>query len=1218
MSDSVEQYVRAHARPATPKKQKQRQQKQEDIPPSAESRAIQKKLAPYGGHMLLFDTETTSDAGQRLRFGFYEVHGISEEDRIKAHREEEAGAPLPLDHALTDIVQEAGFFYNPDELTADEIALLQEYVATHTLAQHADEEGVHVTQGERTLKLLTVQQFVNRLYRLMHESELLIVGHNLPFDISRLAQSWGAADDAYRGGFSLKLCSCPHKQCFRHPAIRLKHLGFAKAMMEVQRTAWRGKAPSKWQHQVHFLDTVTLGKALLGKPYSLAKLGAVLQVPEARRKLDIEEGSHGQLLTEAYLDYGRRDVIATFAIYQELRALYRKHGVSTPMWSIYSEASLGKAYLKEMGVPPFLEAHPDFPEEILGYAMNSYIGGRSEVHIRLQPVEVRYLDFKSQYPTGNALMCLQDLLLANEVHMRDVTADIRAMLSHISLADLQQPAFWQKLRVLVKIKPQGDILPVRSRYGEAQEKNIAVAWIDEGLPCWYALADVLASTLLTCKAPEIVEALEMAPCGGQRETTPITLFGGDNYSIDLTRDDFFTKVIDLRTEIKQQMEVAEKAGKSEEAAYLDGLQLALKLLASSTSYGVLVEIKQEEAKSELEPATFYDCDGQPQHTTVDRQEEPGRYFAGPIGALIPAAGRLLLTIAEKLARERGIDYAMCDTDSMAFARPAGMGRADFLAWVQEISDWFTPLSPYAGKPPIFELEKVNTWDKQDEPLYMLGISAKRYVLYNKLPDGSFRIRKFSSHGLGAISKPYADKSSPARTPEPHTNVRELGGPRWVYDLWYGFIEAWEYGSYPDGTPLPRDNKEGKPFYQPAVPYLATLAFHRVTLSTTHLYKQFKQIEGIRPFSFFTVLPPISKLDAFLRAARCNTDSDESLTETEANMKRALYEEVAGKTAFYAPYARTPGELQHIRRCDTHDEVHIEHTTVLESVRDYFQHPEWKAANPKAQGVLERRHLAITGLRYIGKESNDILRSTADETEGVLYGADAALAGAVLYNPAVPGQTRIQQVRICAKLLQGVYIADAMLVTGLSRGTIKTLQSGALQPSSATEAKVRAALPMLERIAGWRDIPIERLTAILDMEGERVQALRTGKLVLSEAERTRVLERLAAIPYQERSEQAETARCRKEESRLRHAVAQFLQHEGYICRAEHTRIPELAEYWPLCTDVCRKDGILSLDEAARMVVSRFPEAGVQTGSELIRYVSHAGYDPDQNSGASERM
>jgi hypothetical protein len=179
------------------------------------------------------------------------------------------------------------------------------------------------------------------------------------------------------------------------------------------------------------------------------------------------------------------------------------------MWRIYSEAPLGKAYLRELGVAPFLQQHPAFPPEVLGCSMVAFYAGRSEVHVRLRPTEVLYCDFKSQYPTVHALMGLQDLLLAKHITVRDATADVRAMLAALTLDQLQEPQTWRRLRVLVKIRPQQDLLPLRADFGIAG-RNIHLTYVS-GLPTWYTLADVIASSLLTGKAPEVLEALELVP-----------------------------------------------------------------------------------------------------------------------------------------------------------------------------------------------------------------------------------------------------------------------------------------------------------------------------------------------------------------------------------------------------------------------------------------------------------------------------------------------------------------------------------------------------------------------------------------------------------------------------------------------------------------------------------------------------------------------------------
>ena len=54
----------------------------------------------------------------------------------------------------------------------------------------------------------------------------------------------------------------------------------------------------------------------------------------------------------------------------------------TPLSRILSEASIGKAYLKQMNIRPWHELQPDAPKELNGLIMSTYFGGRAEVHLR--------------------------------------------------------------------------------------------------------------------------------------------------------------------------------------------------------------------------------------------------------------------------------------------------------------------------------------------------------------------------------------------------------------------------------------------------------------------------------------------------------------------------------------------------------------------------------------------------------------------------------------------------------------------------------------------------------------------------------------------------------------------------------------------------------------------------------------------------------------------
>jgi hypothetical protein len=1007
-----------------------------------EARAIREIGAPYEGWCLVFDTETSTDTAQALRFGCYEIHGIDRDERIRLVRQDH------LTRDALDTLHAAGVFYDPNALTADEVALMQQYATEHDLT------------------CLTREAFVRDvLYRWMMRYDALVIGHNLPFDLSRLAMGWTDAAGDYRGGFSLKLCCCPYPYCFDHPRIRIKLLGKYKARIALQRVkplaaqGAGGTNQNRFYAKRHiagkFLDTATLGRALLGPgDTSLAGLGKRFAAPV--RKTSTEE--HGGALTVDYLDYARQDVAATWSLYQEERQLYRKHGVSSPMWRIYSEASLGKAYLRELGVPPFLDQHADFPAQVYGYGMVAYYGGRSEVRIRLQPTEVIYCDFKSQYPTVNAVMGLQDLLLAKDVMVRDATADVRMLLATYTLDQVQSPAFWRRLRVLVKVRPQDDLLPVRAEYGQ-DGRNIGDVYVS-GPVIWHTLADVLACHILTGKAPEVLQALELVPSAERIQTKPWRLFGDERYTIDLSTHDFFTQVINLRTEITTRMGRAKIAGRSDEEAYLDGLQLGLKLLASSTSYGVLVEMNTDEPASEPQPITVYDW--RTHETSTPVLERHGTYFAGAVGALIPAGGRLLLAIAEKLAADRGIGYAMCDTDSMAFARPNDMTRETFERWVREIRDWFTPFSPYQGQPPIFEDEKVNRWDGQPEPLYFLGISAKRYVLYNRLPDGThgthgtYRIRKFSSHGVGTW-KSRADYAPPPHIPAPCQDVHELGGERWHYDLWYEAIAAIDSGTLPNGRPMPRDERGVPQYSVPDSDWLNPPAFHQVTLSTATLYHAHEHVEGARPFSFITVLPSLERQQILwrqihLRQAAANGE----IGQEDAETALARYERLAGVT-FYAPYARTAVELRDVQRSDTHEAVTgIEHQRLSEALRDYYRHPEWKSGDPRGVGTLPRRHVRVLRHIAIGKESKQVALAAAEDTDGVVDGDEAGMDGAQVFDTGDVSGLR--------EMLRGHRVAELMRVTGLPRQTIYDLRTGkTTMPTAETLAALTRRLAQVDSV-----------------------------------------------------------------------------------------------------------------------------------------------------------
>jgi hypothetical protein len=474
-----------------------------------------------------------------------------------------------------------------------------------------------------------------------------------------------------------------------------------------------------------------------------------------------------------------------------------------------------------------------------------------------------------------------------------------------------------------------------------------------------------------------------------------------------------------------------------------------------------------------------------------------------------------------------------DTDGITFTRPVGMSQDDFYAACERVRSWFTPLSPYQGQPPILEQEDENLWENRREPLSFIGVSSKRYVLYNLVPnpDGPIlrdgeryyvRLRSFTVHGTGTYAH-LDGYQSPPHIPEPCEPVSQLGGPRWLYDLWYDFVVAIER-HYTGHHPLPT-NADGAPRYalgtrleDGANPALCVPAFHQVTLSTWHLLHQYSAdyggpLEGVRPFSFFTVVPgfvggadfrqPASKA---ARLFRLMLDYDGAIPAHIA----AAYEEVPTNTPFIGPKVNTPAEF---RSCVERGEFgwwkdgewhvlppEVETPTIAEVFADYFQHPEAKRACPRSVGQLAVPAVKrIDRQEIIGKEVDRLASSTfAGVTDG-----------------AVPQDEVVQWLPYgddtdWMQILSSYRLRDLMLATGLPQRTLSDLRSGkTVAPEESTLTALRMGLKLLapdnpDNILGWADIPYSYFASVMGWELSENAAVSCGKRGLTPEERERFI------------------------------------------------------------------------------------------------------------------
>ncbi len=162
----------------------------------------------------------------------------------------------------------------------------------------------------------------------------------------------------------------------------------------------------------HMLDLRTLAFALTDRSLSLEGACELFGVEHGKQKAD----QHG-IITPEYIDYNRRDVLASTELAAKLLAEYALHPIELQVTKAYSPASIGKAYLQAMGVTPIMARMPDFPKRYCGYAESAFFGGRASAHVRKVPVPVVYCDFLSQYSTVNVLMGLWQFVTAREIRV---------------------------------------------------------------------------------------------------------------------------------------------------------------------------------------------------------------------------------------------------------------------------------------------------------------------------------------------------------------------------------------------------------------------------------------------------------------------------------------------------------------------------------------------------------------------------------------------------------------------------------------------------------------------------------------------------------------------------------------------------------------------------------------------------------------------------------
>jgi hypothetical protein len=487
-------------------------------------------------------------------------------------------------------------------------------------------------------------------------------------------------------------------------------------------------------------------------------------------------------------------------------------------------------------------------------------------------------------------------------------------------------------------------------------------------------------------------------------------------------------------------------------------QQSVKILANATSYGIFVELNVEDYAA-AKPMIGYGVRPQAFKFKAKEFEKPGRYFNPLLGTLITGAARLMLALAEHQVSEKQLDWAFCDTDSIAIANIRNLPSSEFKATALKVCNWFRDLNPYGEDRSILQLEDVNFPEGKDgdlevlDPPYCLAVSAKRYVLFNR-QNGVPAIRKASGHGLGHLLAPYDEAPTERRS-----RIKRIGVPLWQEDLWKEIIRV-------AGTDTPDQTK----FMD--MPGFDVPAASQYAATTPELLAWFKGFnashpEGERIFPF-----------GFLLSLQAKSRVEMAKDDAEA-LSHELWRRREPRPA--APYfKRTIGAKDHAFDRDRGDEIPASWLKSHgRSLVRYHLRPESKfwGGEFDQRGPLRHRHVFALTHVPIGKESdqieeNEYIGEEAGPLEHPLAAKDRSELAAFIFE--TQKQRKITNRALCGRV-------------GVSTSTLRKLRKEGQISDKSLFRLVRAAEQLrheTEPAAAVNARWLQKLREFLSLVGSR--------------------------------------------------------------------------------------------------------------------------------------
>jgi hypothetical protein len=612
---------------------------------------------------------------------------------------------------------------------------------------------------------------------------------------------------------------------------------------------------------------------------------------------------------------------------------------------------------------------------------------------------------------------------------------VARFLRKMTLEALLKRKPWKQMTGFVKIVPDGDILPIRSRFSAAAKDwqvgaNYVYAKTEEAM--WFSIPDVVASVLLTGRIPEILDAFMIEAHGALPALTPIKLRGV--VDVDPERDDFFRVIVEERLRLSERHELSD--------VERNRLEKAFKILASATSYGIWAQMDRVEDEDRID-VTCHGIDSEPFTCKVANPDVPGEFCFPPLASLITGGARLMLALLENCVGKLGGTYVMEDTDSMAivasekgglFPCPGGPfelrdGRRAIraLSWqqVDAIAARFRKLSPYRDKSrSILKIERDNYDLGEQRQIYCYAVSAKRYALFLLDENGEPVLLqkgvnnhddRWSEHGLGHLRNPY-DFESEDRD--------------WIREAWLYIVRT--------ALRLPTEPLSFNRL--PAVGRVVITSPKRMR-SLSKLNRGKKNAGRRKPFDFLLSC----HVRPFGYPVGVDPERFHLVAPYEPNSSRWL------KMLWTNEHS---GEQYRISTEGFHGDRHTARVKTYGNVlREYAFHPGSKSAdahgNPSGKqtiGLLQRRDMRVGQIIYIGKESNKL----EEMEEGTIHSAQSVYT-------EYPDPRRDEWETKILPALRKFRIAVLIRLTNKSRSMLTRTLAGRSRPRAGNQTLLKSAL-----------------------------------------------------------------------------------------------------------------------------------------------------------------